>query len=447
MRPPVRYAASGSVRVAYQVTGSGPIDLVWAPGTISHLDLDWEYPAKARFIEALSAFTRLIRFDKRGTGLSDRPTDAATLEERTDDIRAVMDAAGSSRAAILGVSEGASMACLFAATYPARTHSLLIWGGQARWGRTDDYPWGLTTEEWQAVVTEAAESWPSLDYLLGPGAGMGADADPALLDWARRYGQAGASPSALLALERMNAESDIRDILPSIRVPALVMNRTDDPVASVGAARDLASRITDARFVELPGATHSLTTLEPERVLAEIRAFLTGSAPAVLFDRALATLLFIDIADSTAMAAAMGDGPWRDLLDRHYAASERNLAAYQGTEVDRAGDGLLATFDGPTRAIRAAVRIRADAAGLGIQTRAGVHTGEIERTSGGVRGLAVHVAARIAALAGPGEILVSGTVRDLIAGSGIELESRGRRALKGVPDRRLVLAVAGDAVA
>ena len=443
MRHPVRYAASGAVRVAYQVTGTGPIDLVWAPGAISHLDLDWEQPAKAQFIEALSSFTRLIRFDKRGTGLSDRPTDAATLEERTDDIRAVMDAAGSRRAAILGLSEGASMACLFAATHPDRTRSLLIWGGQARWGRTDDYPWGPTAEEWQARVEEAAESWPSLDYLLGPGAGMGPDADPALLDWALRYGRAGASPSAVLALERMNADGDIRGILPSIRVPTVVMNRTGDPVANIEAARDLASRIPGARFVELPGATHAMTTVEPERVIAEMRAFLTGSLPEIVSDRALATLLFVDIVDSTALASRLGDGPWRDLLDRHYAAVERNLAAYRGVGVDRAGDGLLATFDGPTRAIRAAARIRADAGQLGILTRAGIHTGEIERVADGVRGLAVHVAARIAALAGPGEILVSGTVRDLITGSGIELESRGRRALKGVPDRRPVFAVVG----
>jgi pimeloyl-ACP methyl ester carboxylesterase len=443
VRPPVRYAASGTVRVAYQVTGSGPIDLIWAPGTISHLDLDWELPVKARFIEALSSFTRLIRLDKRGTGLSDRPTDAATLEERTDDIRAVMDAAGSGRAAIFGVSEGASMACLFAATHPKRTHSLLVWGGQARWGRTDDYPWGLTPEAWQAMVDETVENWPSLDYLLGPGAGLEHDVDPALLDWALRYGQAGASPSAVAALERMNADADIRDVLPSIRVPTLVMNRTGDPVANVEAARDLASRIEGARFVEFPGATHSLTTIEPERVIAEIRAFLTGSPPAVIVDRALVTLLFVDIVDSTATATVLGDGPWRDLLDRHYAAVQRDLAAYQGLEVDRAGDGLLATFDGPTRAIRAAGRIRSDAAALGLQIRAGVHTGEIERTSDGVRGLAVHIAARIAALAGPGEILVSGTVRDLITGSGIELASRGRRVLKGVPDRRPLFAVRG----
>lgn len=444
MRPPVCYAASGDVRVAYQVTGDGPIDLIWAPGTVSHLDLDWEQPAKARFIEALASFCRLIRFDKRGTGLSDRPAGAATLEERTDDIRAVMDAAASERAAILGVSEGASMACLFAATYPERTRALLVWGGQARWGRTDDYPWGLAREEWQAMVDEAVANWPSLDYLLGPGAGMGPDVDPALLDWARRYGQAGASPSALLALERMNADGDIRDILASIRVPTLVMNRTGDPVAHVEAARDLASRIDGARFLELPGDTHSLTLVEPERVIAEIRGFLTGSMPAVASDRALATLMYLDIVESTTTAAALGDGAWRDLLERHYAGVERNLAAYQGIEVDRAGDGLLATFDGPTRAIRAAAAIRSDAGRLGIRTRAGVHTGEVERTPDGIRGLAVHVVARLASLAGPDEILVSGTVRDLIAGSGVPLESRGRRVLKGVPRRTAVFAVSGS---
>jgi class 3 adenylate cyclase len=341
------------------------------------------------------------------------------------------------------MSEGAAMACLFAATYPERTHSLLLWGAQARWGRTDDYPWGTTREARQARAAEAVENWPSLDYILGPGAARARDADPAMLEWALRYGQAGASPSAIAALERMNSDWDVRDILPSIRVPTLVMNRTGDPIANVEAARDLASRVEGARFVEFPGDTHSLTTVEPERVLAEFRAFLTGSAAPITSDRALATLLFVDIADSTATANRLGDVAWRDLLDRHYAAVGRDLAAYQGVEVDRAGDGLLATFDGPTRAIRAAARFRSDSLALGLRTRAGIHTGEIERTPDGVRGLAVHIAARIAALAAPGEILVSGTVRDLVTGSGIDLESRGRRTLKGVPERRLVFAVSG----
>jgi pimeloyl-ACP methyl ester carboxylesterase len=256
MLPETKYAPSGDIFIAYQVTGDGPVDLLWAPGTVSHLDLDWDSPAKSQFIERMSSFCRLIRFDKRGTGLSDRPTKMATLEQRTDDIRAVMDAVGSPQATVMGMSEGASMACLFAATYPERTRSLIVWGGQARWVKTDDYPWGLTPEEYALLIEKVQEEWPSKDYILGPGAGFGKDVDPAELDSVMRYCRAAGSPSAVAAYERMNMEIDIRPIVQTIRVPTLVMNRRNDPVAHLEAARDLAGRIPGARLVEFPGATH-----------------------------------------------------------------------------------------------------------------------------------------------------------------------------------------------
>jgi class 3 adenylate cyclase len=429
--PETLYARSGDVNVAYQVTGRGDVDLVWAPGTISHLDLDWEWPSKARVIEGLGAFCRLIRFDKRGTGLSDRPTTAATLEERTDDIRAVMDAAESERAALFGLSEGGSMACFFAATYPERVSGLVLWGVQARWVATDDYPWGLSSVEDASMIDELKRNWPSLDYLLGPGAGLGGDADPALIDWVLRYARAAASPAAIVALEEMNARIDISGILPSIRVPTLVMNRTGDPVAHIDAARDLAARIAGARFVEWPGETHSLAAGDEERILAEIEEFVTGRRSRAASERVLATILFADVAGSTERAARLGDGAWRDLLERYYRAAERELATYGGTEIDRAGDGLFALFDGPTRAIRCALALRAAGVGLGLPLRCGVHTGEVERDHGSARGIAVHVAARVAAAAGPSEVLVSVTVCDLSAGSGISFEDRGEHALKG----------------
>jgi class 3 adenylate cyclase len=430
--PETRYARSGDVNVAYQVTGQGDVDMVLAPGTVSHLDLDWEWPPRARFFEALGRFCRFIRFDKRGTGLSDRPTDAATLEERTDDIRAVLDAAGSEQAVIFGASEGGSMACVFAAAYPERTRGLLLWGVQARWSRTDDYPWGLTPEEQERMIGMLEREWPSVEYIVGPGAGLGRDVDPAFLDWFLRYARAGASPSAIVALERMNLAIDVRDILPSIRVPTLVMNRTGDPVAYADAARDLAERIPGARFVEFPGDTHSMFSIEPERVLAEIEEFVTGARSVAPSDRMLATILFADVAGSTELAARLGDAAWRDLLERYYRAAERELATYGGSEIDRAGDGLFALFDGPTRAIRCALALRAAGAALGLPLRCGVHTGEVERDSGSVRGIAVHVAARVAAVADPDEVLVSSTVRDLSAGSGLPFADRGEHVLRGI---------------
>lgn len=440
MRPETRYARSGKVNIAYQVTGSGPVDLVWAPGTVSHLDLDWEWPPKARFLERLGKFCRLLRFDKRGTGLSDRPTTAATLEERVDDIRAVMDAAGSQQAVLFGVSEGGSMASVFAAANPARTLGLLLWGVQARWTRTADYPWGLTKEQQQQEIEKLEREGVTLAYITGAGAGAGPNAEPGFLDWYLRYGRAAASPAAVAALETMNAEIDTRDILPTIRVPALVMNRSGDPVAHVEAARDLASRIPGARFREWPGATHGMWDLADELVPA-IEAFVSGLSASKPSDRLLATILFVDVVESTQGIASFGDAVWREKIARASEVSRVAVERFRGRWVKGTGDGLLAVFDGPTRAIQCSKEVRAEFLRLGLTTRLGLHTGECEILGADVSGIAVHLAARIQAAAKPGEILASSTVKDLVAGSSVELEDRGLMPLKGFSEERRVYAV------
>jgi pimeloyl-ACP methyl ester carboxylesterase len=435
--PETHYARSGDVCIAYQVTGKGPIDIVWAPGATTHLDLMWEWPPMARFIEGFSAFSRLIRFDKRGTGLSDRPAAVATLEQRIDDIRAVMDAVGSKRATIFGPSEGGSMACLFAAMYPGRTRSLILFGTQARWIRTDDYPWGPTRAEYDQMAERARDTWPSREYLTGWGAGLGRHVDPAYLEWWLRYARAAASPSSLWALETMNGQIDIRAILPTIQVPTLVLHRTGDPVAHVEAGRHLAAAIPGARFVELPGDTHRFTGAE-QRILDEIEEFVAGTRSAIVTDRFLTTVCFLDIVGSSERAVALGDTGWRDLLGSYYALVRREVARFRGEE---AGDGFFATFDGPARAIQCATTIREVVRRIGIQVRAGLHTGECERLEEKVGGIAVHIGARVAGLAMAGEILVSQTVKDLVAGSGLGFAPRGAYTLKGVPGDWLLFAV------
>jgi class 3 adenylate cyclase len=441
MPPETRYAPCGDLRIAYQVSGSGTSDLVLAPGTASHLDLDWEWPARRRFYERLGRFCRLIRFDKRGTGMSDRPGGVATLEERIEDIRAVMDSAGSDCAFLFGVSEGGSMVSLFAATVPERTRGLLIWGCQARWIRTEDYPWGMTADEHARSLAELGEKGVTEDYLVGAGAGLGPQADRAYIDWFLRYARAGASPGALRALEEANAQIDLREVLPAVKVPALVMNREGDPVASCDAALDLARRIPGARFVSFPGDTHSMFTLEPEQVLATIEEFVTGTKPVLAGDRVLLTLLFADIVSSTERAIDAGDASWRDLLERFHELSLREVEGFGGGVVDTAGDGLLATFEGPVRAIRAAHVLQETAAGLHLRLRSGIHTGEVERAGDAVRGFAVHVAARVCAAAAPGQVIVTSTVKDLVAGSGIAFDDVGVHKLKGVPEARPLYAV------
>jgi class 3 adenylate cyclase/pimeloyl-ACP methyl ester carboxylesterase len=443
MPPPIQYAKSGDLFIAYQVTGEGPVDLIWAPGATSHLQVMWENPYIVRVIERLATFSRLIRFDKRGTGMSDRPTKPATLEERIDDIRAILDSVGSESAHLFGVSEGGSMTMLFAATYPQRTRSLALWGALPRWTRAPDYPWGPTPEDDEREIdaleargpkpfelTEAMKAW------LGP-----VHRDPAFIAaWAKGR-DSGATPAMRVALARMNSRIDVRGVLPTIHTPTLVMNRTSDPDAWVDAARYTASLIPGARFVEFPGVGHLFFDIW-EDVTAELERFITGSHAAAPSDRVLATILFLDIVGSTERVAALGDAVWRNLLERYYELARRELVVYQGVEVDTAGDGLLARFDGPARAIRCARAIQRAARELGLELRAGVHTGEVELVGSAIRGIAVHTAARIAALAGPGEVYASSTVRDLVAGSGIDFRDRGLHTLKGIPDPRQVLTVA-----
>jgi class 3 adenylate cyclase/pimeloyl-ACP methyl ester carboxylesterase len=439
----VQYAKSGKLFIAYQVSGEGPVDLIWSPGATSHLELAWENPYIGRFIERLSSFCRLIRFDKRGTGLSDRPSTVATLEERTDDIRAILDRAGSESAHLFGVSEGGSMTMLFAATHPRRTRSLALWGALPRWTRAPDYPWGPTPEEEERRIDELDARGPrpfELNDQTRAWFGK-VHEDPAFVSAFAKSRESSASPAMRVALSRMNARIDVRAVLPAIQAPALVMNRTGDPDSWVDAARYSASLIPGARFLEFPGTGHLFWDIW-EDVAAELEHFVTGARLAAASDRILATILFLDIVGSTERVAAVGDAVWRNLLERYYALARRELGAYAGVEVDTAGDGLLARFDGPARAIRCARAIQREARELGLELRAGVHTGEVELVGTAIRGIAVHTASRIASLAGPGEVYTSSTVRDLVAGSGIGFEDRGMHTLKGIPGPRQVMTVA-----
>lgn len=447
MRPPVLYAKSGDLQIAYSVRGSGSVDLVSTPGFLSHLEMQQESRYYVRFWELVARSVRLIQFDKRGTGMSDRPPGIPTLEERIDDIRAVMDAAKSERAHLMGVSEGVPMAILFAATYPQRTRSLVLYGGRARFTRAPDYPWGPTEEEAeQALQTQIANGWVQDFTTSAMRRWLGSVRDdPEFLEWYARLLRTAATPAARIALSRMNRLIDVRDILPSIRVPTLVIGKSGDPVMPPDCGRDLASHIPGARLVVIEADGHMYIGEGWEEIVATIEEWVTEAAAPVSTDRFLATILFVDIVRSTERVAAIGDAAWRDLLGRHYATARRHLAVFGGVEVDTAGDGLLAHFDGPQRAIRCANAIERSAAEFGLEARAGVHTGEVERSGAAIRGIAVHLAARVASLAGAGEVLVSSTVRDLVAGSDLTFTDRGMHTLKGIPEPRQILAVAASA--
>jgi class 3 adenylate cyclase len=432
--PQTRYARSGDVNIAYQALGEGPIDLVFVMGWVSNIDEFWTEPSWARFLERLASFSRLIVFDKRGTGLSDRVDDhhLPTLEQRMDDVRAVMDAVGSRKAALLGISEGASMCALFAATYPERTAAFLSFGGFPRMVEAPDWPWGRSEQNMEAFFRQIHEGWGSQPVGLEARIPSRVN-DQAFRQWWTRYLVRAATPRAAAVLTRMNGEIDIRHVIPAIRVPSLIMHRSGDKTVSLQAGRFLAENIPGAKYIEYPGEDHLPWTSEFEDVVGDIEEFLTGTRRAAEADRVLATVMFADIVKSTERAAEIGDRRWKDLLQDFYGVARRNLERYRGRVVDTAGDGLLATFDGPARAVRCAQAINDDAPSLGLAVRSGVHTGEVEIIGEKVGGIAVHIGARVAAEAGPGEVIVSSTVRDLVAGSGIRFEDRGRRSLKGVP--------------
>lgn len=436
--PKTQYTKSGDVHIAYQVTGAGPLDLVFVPGFVSHLEYQWEYPESARFFERLASFSRLIRFDKRGTGLSDRVGGIPSLEQRMDDVRAVMDAVGSDRAALFGISEGGPMSLLFAATYPARTAALVIYGSYARRAWAVDHTFGRTVEDMDRVLDTIEREW-------GGPVGMEIWApsmigDERLRHWWANYLRLAASPGAAMNVMRMNMEIDVRHVLPSVRVPTLIVHRTGDRLTFVEQGRYLAERIPGARLAELPGDDH-MPFLDSDQIIDEVEEFLTGTRQVAETDRVLATVLFTDIAGSTERAAALGDRRWRDVLAGYYGTARRELARFRGREVDTAGDGLFAAFDGPARAVRCAEAISAGVRSLGIEVRAGLHTGECEMIGDKVGGIAVHIGARVASLARPGEVLVSNTVKDLVAGSGLTFTERGVHALKGVPGEWPLFAV------
>ena len=442
--PTTQYAKVGDLHIAFQVVGDGPLDLVFVPGWVSNVELGWEEPRQAAFLRGLASFARLILFDKRGTGLSDPvPIDRPpTLEDRMADVNAVMDAANVDRAALFGFSEGGAMSALFGATYPDRISSLVLWGATPRVSWADDWPWGVTRSEGIAQL-KSVESGQfnehfGLDFFV-PGV---AD-DPDMVRWWNRTSRLSASPGMYVALIKTNGATDVRSVLPTISVPTLILHRSDDIVVDVRASRYMAEHIPGARLVELPGGDHWPWIGDSDAALGEIQQFLVGSRPQPQIDRFLTTVLFTDIVDSTVRADELGDRAWTKLLDIHDGFSKDQLALFGGKWVKSTGDGMLATFDGPGRAIQCAMSLLERARDHGLELRAGLHTGEAERRGDDIAGMAVHIAARVSALAGANEVLVTSTVRDLVAGSGVRFEDRERITLKGVPGEWLLLAVSG----
>jgi class 3 adenylate cyclase len=427
-----RYAKTADgVQIAYATDGLGPVDLVQVPSFSSHLEVWFEHPLSALWHERLSSFARVIDFDKRGTGLSDRPGGAPSLEERMDDVRAVMDAVSTGRAALVGYWDGGPMSALFAATYPERVSALILWGTMATFTRQVDYPWAPAPEANQAMIAAIEQGWGTgiSAALVAPGQFD----DPSFRSWWARLERNSVSPSGAAAIFRLNTTIDVRPILPTIRVPTLVLHRRGDRVVPVESGRYVASQIPGARFVELPGDSHLNFVGNADTVADEIEEFLTGVRPARQPERVLATVVFTDIVSSTERAASLGDRRWRELLDQLDHDTGRAVAWGRGRLVKSTGDGHLAIFDGPARAIRSGCALRAALRDRGIDLRVGVHTGEVELRGDDVAGVGVHLAQRVCALARPGEVLVSRTVVDLVAGSDIDFEDRGVHKLKGLP--------------
>lgn len=436
MQPRTQYAKSGDVHIAYQVFGEGAVDLVFVPGFVSHIENYWDEPSFARWLRRLGNFSRVIMFDKRGTGLSDQVSELPGMDQRMDDVRAVMDAVGIERAAIFGISEGGSLATLFAASHPERSQALIIYGGFAQFS-----DW-MTQEALESLFQYIDKSWGSGEGWLKFAPTK--EGDLAFQQWWGKFERLGASPGAVTTLMRMNSQIDITEILPSVNVPTLVIHRKDDLLVRVEAGRLLAERIPGAKYVELSGADHLPFVGEnSDRILDEMEHFLTGETSTPSVERVLATVVFTDIVGSTARAEALGDQAWGDLLDLHDKAVRKELERFRGNEVKWTGDGFLAAFDGPARAIQCALAIVSTVRALGLEVRAGIHTGEVDFVKNDIRGIAVHIASRVADLANAGDVVVSRTVKDLVAGSGIAFQDYGTHELKGVPDRWMLFRASG----
>lgn len=440
--PDVHYARSGDVAIAYQVVGEGPIDLVFVRGSLADLLAAWEEPRFVQHVEGLASFARVLLFDKRGSGLSDPVRQVPTLEARMDDVRAVLDAVDAGSAVLWSGHEGTRLAILFAATYPERTRALVLYDPTARGLWAPDYPWAPTEDDWLDKLAEVRAQWGDRDYLAERARDHCplAAQDEEFVDWYVRYLRRSASPSAAVAYYRMMMEGDVRDVLPTVRAATLILNR---PQAR-DEARFVADRIPDARVIEIPGLVDGFSWTDPElneMMLGETKQFVSDLSPVRPADRVLATLLFSDIVDSTPQAASLGDSGWRELLQRHHAVVRGALARHEGAEIDSSGDGFFASFEGPGRAIECARTLHEELGALGLQVRIGIHTGECERIDGKLGGIAVPIGSRIMSLAGPGDVLVSSTVRDLVAGSGLEFEERGTHQLKGVPGEWRLYAV------
>ena len=442
--PATHYVKSDDVHIAYQVIGDGPRDLLFVPGFVSNVEAIWQSPARASFFRRLATFARVITFDKRGTGMSDRGSQIFTLEQRMHDVQAVLDQVGSQRATLFGVSEGGPMSLLYAATYPERTSALVLYGTYARRSWAPDHTFGWTDAQWSTFLDDIEHHWGMTDAMSLLMWAPSVAGDKHVLEQITAYFRASASPGAASAIMRMNREIDVRDILPVTRVPTLVLHRTHDRVIDVKHAQYMAQQIPGAKLIELSGQDHVPWIGNQDAILDEVEEFVTGYRQAAEPDRVLATVLFADIAGSTERAAALGDAAWRALLDAFYSKIRSVLGQYRGREINTAGDGFVATFDGPARAVRCAGAIGDAVRSLDLKVRCGLHTGECEFVANDIVGIAVHIGARVAALASPGEVLVSQTVRDLVAGSGLTFEQRGTHVLKGVPDEwRLFRALNG----
>jgi len=446
--PEVRYAKSGDIHIAYQVYGNGPVNLVLTPGSISHLDYYWKEPGARRWLEGLGNFSRVARFDKRGTGLSDREAGIPTFEERMDDIRAVMDAAGFDDAVLVGFSDGVPMSVLFAASYPKRTRGLVLYGGEAKGSWAPDYPWALTMEQWEGVFERTERTWGTREWAERRVSTMvpSRQGDVAFARWIGEMYRMGGSPRSAIAFAKSEMNMDVTGALTAIHIPTLVIHLIDDKLCKIEEGRYIARHIPGARMLELPGKDHAFFYADPQltdRILRETQKFVTGVEPMMHIDRMLATVLFTDIVASTKKAAELGDVKWQGLLERHNSMVNNEVQRHSGTVIKSTGDGFLATFEGPSRAIGCAWNITKLAKELGIEVRAGIHTGECIISPTDVSGIAIHTASRILDKAQPGEVVVSSTVRDLVYGSKISFADREEHELKGIEGRRRLYAVTG----